>query len=109
MTSTAWPCLSSETPNGASGWGETPANVGNPALGSPSPDGPAKPMGRIRLQSLSDVAKEYRKLYREARAGTISTAEASKLGYLLNMLAGILTASDLEQRLAAIEADKGKR
>jgi hypothetical protein len=53
-------------------------------------------MARLRLQTLSDVAKEYRKLYREARAGTISTAEASKLGYLLNMLAGILTASDLK-------------
>ncbi len=66
-------------------------------------------MARIRLQTLSDVAKEYRKLYREARAGTISTAEASKLGYILNMLAGILTASDLEERLAKLEIEKPKR
>jgi predicted DNA-binding protein (UPF0278 family) len=65
-------------------------------------------MGRIRLANLSDVAKEIRKLYREARAGTLATAEATKLAYLLNMLAGILTASDLEERLAALEGDKSK-
>ncbi len=106
MTSTAWPSLSSATRNGVPGWGEPSPNVGNPA--SPPPT-PAKAMARIRLQTLSDVAKEYRKLYREARAGTISTAEASKLGYILNMLAGILTASDLEERLAKLEIEKPKR
>jgi len=63
-------------------------------------------MARIRLASLSDVAKEIRKLYRESRAGTLATSEATKLAYLLNMLAGILTASDLEERLAKLETKK---
>jgi hypothetical protein len=66
-------------------------------------------MARLRLNSLSDVAKEIRKLYRESRAGTLATAEATKLAYLLNMLAGILTASDLEERLAKLETEKPKR
>ena len=106
MSVSAWPSLSSETPSGAANTGEPGVNAGNEALPPPHP---AKPMARIRLQTLGDVAKEYRKLYREARAGTLSTAEASKLGYLLNMLAGILTASDLEERLAKLETDKPKR
>lgn len=101
-----WPEPPSKTPNGAAAWTKPAATVGNKA--SPPPP-PAKPMARLRLQNLSDIAKEYRKLYREARAGTLSTAEASKLGYLLNMLAGLLTASDLEDRLATLESDKVKR
>ncbi|NCP11881.1 MAG: hypothetical protein GW859_08030 [Sphingomonadales bacterium] len=52
------------------------------------------------------MAKEIRKLYRESRAGTLATSEATKLAYLLNMLAGILTASDLEERLAKLETKK---
>lgn len=105
MSSTAWPSLSSQPPIGAADCGETAANVGN----SDNPLPPAKPMARLRLSSLSDVAKEVRKLYRESRAGTLALSDATKLAYLLNMLAGILTASDLEQRLAALETEKPKR
>jgi len=102
MTSKAWPIFSSETPNGASGWGEAAANVGNPA--SPPPPPPTNPQARIRLTTIGDVAKEVKKLYRESRAGTLALSDATRLAYLLNMLAGIMTVSDLEQRLAAIEA-----
>lgn len=66
-------------------------------------------MARLRLNSLSDVAKEIRKLYRESRGGTLALSDAPKLAYLLNMLAGILTASDLEERLAKLETEKPKR
>jgi len=66
---------------------------------------PAKPMARVRLANVSDVAKEYRKLYREARGGIISTGEASKLGYLLSALANLLATSDLEARLDTLEND----
>jgi hypothetical protein len=66
-------------------------------------------MSRIRLNTIADVAKEYRKLYREARAGTLATAEASKLGYLLSALANLLATSDLEARLEALEGEKLKR
>jgi hypothetical protein len=76
------------------------SNVSNPTLT------PAKPMARIRLNSVNDVAKELRKLYRESRAGTLATAEATKLAYLLNMLANILATSDLEQRLEELESEQ---
>ena len=101
-----WPTYPSQTPNGGA---DAASTKENPAASSPPTPAPvAKPMSRIRLSNLSDVAKEIRKLYREARAGTLQTAEATKLAYLLNMLAGILTASDLEERLAALEGDKSK-
>lgn len=102
------------------GWSEyptaTPNGVAKPAAPSTNvcieaspPPAPANPMARIRLTTMSDIAKEYRKLYREARAGTLATAEASKLGYLLSALAGILTASDLEARLQTLESAKASR
>lgn len=106
MSISVWPSLSSGTPSGAANAGEPGVNVGNEAKPTPPP---AKPMARLRLNSLSDVAKEVRKLYRESRAGTLALSDATKLAYLLNMLAGILTASDLEQRLAKLETDKPKR
>ena len=100
-----WPSYPSQSPNG----GGNVAEASSIAVPAASPPPPVKnPMGRIRLSNLSDVAKEIRKLYREARAGTLATQEATKLAYLLNMLASILTASDLEERLAALEGDKPK-
>jgi hypothetical protein len=64
-------------------------------------------MARIRLQTVNDVAKELRKLYRESRAGVLSTSEATKLAYLLNMLSNILATSDLETRLENLESEQG--
>jgi hypothetical protein len=98
MTSGGWPSMVSLPPNGAADNVTPLTNVGNPTP-------PAKPMARIRLSTVGDVAKEYRKLYREARAGVISTGEASKLGYLLSALANILATSDLEQRLEKLEGE----
>ncbi|WP_375292378.1 hypothetical protein [Sphingomonas melonis] len=66
-------------------------------------------MARIRLATVSDVAKEYRKLYREARAGTLPAEKASKLGYLLSALANLITTSELEARLAVLEAERPRR
>ena len=102
---TGWQNYPLATPNGNAGWG---APVTKPEETPAPPPTPANPQGRIRLQNLSDVAKEIRKLYREARAGKLAIADATKLTYLLNMLAGILTASDLEARLAALEGGKVK-
>jgi hypothetical protein len=103
---TGWPSLSapSATGNGQPAPPESEGNVGRSTKGPP----PARPHARIRLASVSDVAAQLRVIYREARAGTIATNEATKLAYLLNMLAGIITASDLEARLQALEADKAR-
>lgn len=101
-----WPDTPSVTPIGAVKAAVPMANVGIEA----SPPPPiAKPMARLRLNTVGDIAKEYRKLYREARAGTIATAEASKLGYLLSALAGVLATGELEQRLADLEGARTGR
>lgn len=101
-----WPSYPSEAPNGVAKPAAAPVDVGNPAA---PPTTPAKPMARLRLNTVGDIAKEYRKLYREARAGTLATSEASKLGYLLSALAGVLATSQLEERLAALEGAKPSR
>lgn len=97
---TGWPSMVLPPPIGAVD-NVTPLSI----VGNPIPP-PAKPMARIRLQNVSDVAKEYRKLYREARAGQIATGEASKLGYLLSALANILATSELETRLDNLENER---
>lgn len=101
-----WPDYASQAPIGSPDTAAPSANVGFSA--SPPPT-PAKPMARLRLNTVGDIAKEYRKLYREARAGTLATSEASKLGYLLSALAGVLATSELEERLAALEDAKPSR
>ncbi len=93
-----WPDPASTAPIGGTGNVAPMQNVGNPTP-------PAKPMARIRLNSVNDVAKEVRKLYRESRAGTLAVKEATSLAYLLNMLANILATSDLESRLEQLEND----
>ncbi len=100
MSNSGWPGSASSPPIGAATNVMSVSNVSNPTLT------PAKPMARIRLNSVNDVAKELRKLYRESRAGTLATAEATKLAYLLNMLANILATSDLEQRLEELESEQ---
>lgn len=87
------------TQSGAVAWPIVAQIQAQPAKPTPPPN----TGGRIRLGTISDVAKELRKLYREARAGVISSGEATKLAYLLNMLAQLLTTSDLEARLKALE------
>ena len=63
---------------------------------------------RAKLQSIGDVSHELAKLYREARANKIETADASKLAHILAILSRILSDHDLEARIAALEA-KGVR
>lgn len=91
----------SDTPNGQL---PTVQTVASPSLrASPTPSRATTPMARLRLNTLSDLAKEHRKLYREARGGVISTSEATKLAYLLSTLANLMNATDIEARLAALE------
>jgi len=50
------------------------------------------------------VSHELAKLYREARAGKIETADASRLANMLSILSRILSDSELEARIEALEA-----
>lgn len=63
---------------------------------------------RARLRSVADVTAEVAKLYREARIGKVDTQDASRLANMLSIVARLLTDSELEARIAALEAGSSK-
>ena len=58
---------------------------------------------KIPLQSLEDVRREAARVYREARAGRIETADASRLSFMLQGIAKMIEASTIERRIDALE------
>ncbi len=81
---------------------------GNPPQARVSIDdsaGPPAPRtsARAKLQTVGDVSHELAKLYREARSGKIDVADASRLANMLSILSRILSDSELEARLEALE------
>lgn len=68
------------------------------------PDTPTPRSGRLRLGSIQECRRELAKLYVEARRGEIPTATATRLAYLLVSLANMIRDSELEARVAALEA-----
>jgi hypothetical protein len=67
---------------------------------------PAPPprVRRVNLHTLDHVRREAESLYREARAGTLPLEQATRLAYLLQVIAKLREASDIERRIAALEA-----
>jgi hypothetical protein len=57
-----------------------------------------------RLDSLQRCRLEAARLYRDGRAGRISAGDCSKLASVLSLVAQLLERSELEQRLARLEA-----
>ena len=57
-----------------------------------------------RLDSAVRVRRELTRIYREARAGRLPWPDATKACHVLNSVARLLEACDLEQRVAALEA-----
>lgn len=58
---------------------------------------------KIKLQTLEDVRREAARVYREARAGKLDTAEASKLSFMLQGIAKMIEAGQIEKRIEALE------
>lgn len=88
-------------------------NVGNALIrveaefsGEPSPP-PAKASDRLRLSTLADVKRQMRLVYIEARNGTLATAEAGKLIWMLDRLGNLIADVDLEQRVEKLESERG--
>jgi hypothetical protein len=61
---------------------------------------------KIPLQSLEDVRREAARVYREARGGRLDTSEASKLSFMLQGLAKMIEAGQIERRIEALENDE---
>ena len=61
------------------------------------------PAPRLNLTGANDVRRELAKLYRDARAGRVQTADATRLAYILDMLRRAIETSDLENRITIME------
>ncbi|MCG7493293.1 hypothetical protein [Thalassobius sp. Cn5-15] len=71
---------------------------------APHPQGQTTRRVRVKLDTVTDARKEMSKLYREARAGKIDIADASKLANILMLIGRMIEGSDFERRLEALEA-----
>ena len=65
--------------------------------------------GSIALTKMQHVRAELSRLYREVRTGKLDAGTATKLTYMLQVLAKIIEGSDLEARLNALEQAQEKR
>ena len=59
---------------------------------------------RVNLRDMEAIAREARKLYREARAGLIDISTATKLTFILQAIAKLHERSELEARITKLEA-----
>jgi len=84
----------------------TPRNPGaSRAQGAGTP--PSRPPQRVvRFKTLDDVRVELSKVYREARRGELAMDVAKGLAYLLQGLSAALRDTELERRIATLEAGK---
>jgi hypothetical protein len=57
-----------------------------------------------RLTTVGQVAAELGRLYRQARRGDVAVADASRLATILAAMRTCLEASELERRIAEMEA-----
>jgi hypothetical protein len=57
-----------------------------------------------RLTTVGQVASELGRLYRQARRGDVAVADASRLATILAAMRTCLEASELERRIAEMEA-----
>ncbi|MEP3055582.1 hypothetical protein [Ascidiaceihabitans sp.] len=71
---------------------------------APHPQAKTSRRVRVKLDTVTDARKEMSKLYREARAGKIDIADASKLANILMLIGRMIEGCDFERRLDALEA-----
>lgn len=64
------------------------------------------PPPKINLQNAAAIRRELAAVYRDARAGKIETQDATRFGYLLNLLGQAYEREVLENRLEALEAQQ---
>ncbi len=65
----------------------------------------AKKVPVARLKTIADARRYLARLVNETRAGKVDPQLAGKLGYLVNILIGCIKDTDIEERLAKLEAE----
>lgn len=66
-------------------------------------------MARKRLKTLSDCRRFLAAVANQLDDNEIETDKARALGYIVSIMQKIIEGSDLEQRVAALEAEKNGR
>lgn len=61
-------------------------------------------LSRVSLLTLADVRREVAAVFRQAQRGKISTQDATRMAYVLQVLAKVIESSTIESRLDALEA-----
>jgi len=61
---------------------------------------------KANLSSVDHCRRELGKLYNDARAGLIETADVSRLAYVLKTIVDMFVASDFEKRMERLEKPK---
>jgi len=61
------------------------------------------------LHNLEGIQHNLQRVFREARRGELDVNEASKLAYILKILADMRMSADLEERLSDLEAESSKQ
>ena len=56
-----------------------------------------------QLRSMTAIGREIENIYRQSRAGKIETADLGRFANCLNILAGVLRTSTIEERLVKLE------
>lgn len=89
-------------------WGEpsAPVNAGD-QVRPPAPvvvEAVRKPSPRLKLETVQNVRRELARIYREARRGELKAETATKLAYLLDLMARMIERSDLERRIEQLES-----
>lgn len=67
---------------------------------------PPPPRRRLPLNTAGDVRRELARLYREFHSKARDVSDASRLANMLQIMGRVIETSDLEKRLAAIEASQ---
>lgn len=82
---------------------EDASSLAENLVGQPDTTPVRKSSARLRLDKVSDIKRELARLYREARRDEISTQTATRLAYLLNMMAQLIETTELEKRVIELE------
>lgn len=65
------------------------------------------PTPRLNLSTCEDVRLEMSRVYRDARAGSLMTGDATKLVFILSQILRAFELIEFESRLKAVERGSG--
>lgn len=67
------------------------------------PEAPAPVRKRTKLGTVREIRAELARVYRKAKSGEIDTTTATRLAYLLDLMARMIERAELENRVEALE------